>query len=91
MLRISHCLSLGNFRFPKKATNIKKEPKKDMIICLKSDKQGSWKEVKILPRVGKVGNSKSGKYKNHWNVSDNQGYTKVIDFENDVKEWEEIK
>ena len=62
-----------------------------MIIRLKTDKQGSWKEVKILSRVGKVGNSKSGKYKNHWNVSSDQGYIKVIDFENDVKEWEEIK
>ena len=41
--------------FPqKKATNINKEPKKDMIMHLKTDKQGSWKQVKILSRVGKV-------------------------------------
>ena len=78
--------------FPqRKATNINKEPKKDMIICLKTYKQDSWKQVKILSRAGKVGKSKSGKYKNHWNASDDQGYTKVIDFENNVKEWEEIK
>ena len=62
-----------------------------MIIRLKTDKQDSWKQVKILSRVGKVSKSKSGKYKNHWNVSDDQGYTKVIDFESDVEEWEEIK
>ena len=82
MLRISHCL--------KKASNINKEPKRDMIICLKTDKQDSSKQVKILSRAGKVGKSKSGKYKSHWNVSDDQGYTKMIDFENDVAQWEEI-
>ena len=38
-----------------------------MIICLKTDKQDSWKQVQILYRAGKVGKSKSGKYKNHWN------------------------
>ena len=61
-----------------------------MIICLKTDKQDSSKQVKILSRAGKLGNSKSGKYKSHWNVSDDQGYTKMIDFENDVAQWEEI-
>ena len=62
-----------------------------MLIHLKTEKQDSWKQVKILSRAGKVGKSKSGKYKNHCNVSDDHGYTKVIDFENDVEEWEEIK
>ena len=61
-----------------------------MIICLKTDKQDSSKQVKILSRAGKLGKSKSGKYKSHWNVSDDQGYTKMIDFENDVAQWEEI-
>ena len=55
-----------------------------MIIRLKTDKQENWKQVKILCRDGKVGKSKSGKYKNHWNVLDDQGYTKVIDFEKDI-------
>ena len=62
----------------KKASNISKEPKKDMIIHLKTDKQDSWKQVKILPRSGEFHKSKSGKYKNLWDVSDDQGYTKVI-------------
>ena len=62
-----------------------------MIIRLKTDKQESWKQVKILSRDGKVGKSKSGKYKNHWNVLDDQGYTKVIDFKKDIEEWEETK
>ena len=75
----------SHLSFPqRKGTNVNKEPK-DMIIRLKTDKQNSWKQVKILSRAGKVRKSKSGKYKNHWNVSDDQGYTKVIDFENDVK------
>ena len=82
MLRISHCL--------KKASNINKEPKRDTIICLKTDKQDSSKQVKKLSRAGKVSKSKSGKYKSHWNVSDDQGYTKMIDFENNVAQWEEI-
>ena len=50
-----------------------------------TEKQDSWKQVKILSVAGKVGKSKSGKYKNHWNVLDDQGYTKVID------EWKETK
>ena len=60
-----------------------------MIICLKTDKQRRWEQVKILSRTGKVSKSKSGKYKNHWNVSDDQGYLRVIDFENDVEEQED--
>ena len=59
-------------------------------MCL-TDKQDSWKQVKILSRVGNGNKRKSGKYKNDWNVWDDQGYTKVIDCENDVEEWEEIK
>ena len=59
-------------------------------MCL-TDKQDSWKQVKILSRVGNGSKRKSGKYKNDWNVWDDQGYTKVIDCENDVEEWEEIK
>ena len=74
----------------KKASNVNKEPKKDMIMCL-TDKQDSWKQVKILSRVGNGSKRKSGKYKNDWNVWDDQGYTKVIDCENGVEEWEEIK
>ena len=35
----------------KETTNINKEPLKDMI-CLKTDKQDSWKQVKILSRAG---------------------------------------
>ena len=76
---------------PKKASNVNKEPKKGIIIRLKTDKQNSWKQVKVLSRAGKVGKNKSGKCKNHWNVLDDQGYAKVIDFENDVKECKEIK
>ena len=76
---------------PKKASNLNKEPKKDMIIRLRTDKQNSWKQVKVLSRAGKVGKNKSGKCKNHWNVLDDQGYAKVIDFENDVGEYKEIK
>ena len=76
---------------PKKASNVNKEPKKDVIIRLKTDKQNSWKQVKVLSRAGKVGKNKSGKCKNHCNVLDDQGYAKVIDFENDVKECKEIK
>ena len=67
VLRIFHCFSQPTVNSPKE--NIK-EPKKDMIICRKTDKQDSWKQVKILYRAGKVGKSKSGKYKNHWNVLD---------------------
>ena len=59
-------------------------------MCL-TDKQDSWKQVKILSRVGNGSKRKSGKYKNDGNVWDDQGYTKVIDCENDVEEWEEIK
>ena len=44
----------------------------------------------MLSIGGKVGKSNSGKYKNHWNVLDDQGYTKVIDFEKDVEKWEEL-
>ena len=39
---------------------------------LKTDKQDSWSEVKTLSKAGKVGRSKSGKYKNHWNILDDQ-------------------
>ena len=74
-----------------KASNITKEAKRDLIIHLKTNKQDSWKQVKILSRAGKVGKSKSEKYKNHWDVSDKQGNIKLIDFENNVYEWEEIK
>ena len=74
----------------KKTSNVNKEQKKDMIILLQTDKQDSWKQVKILSRAGKVGKSKSGKDKNHWNVLDVQGYTKVIDFENDIEEWRKL-
>ena len=51
----------------KKASNVNKEPKKDMIMCL-TDKQDNWKQVKILSRVGNGNKRKSGKYKNDWNV-----------------------
>ena len=60
------------------STPQKKASKEDMIIHLKTDKQDSWKQVKILSRSGKFHKSKSGKYKNLWDVSDDQGYTKVI-------------
>ena len=69
-----------------KASNITKEAKRDLIIHLKTNKQDSWKQVKILSRAGKVGKSKSEKYKNHWDVSDKQGNIKLIDFENNVYE-----
>ena len=39
----------------KKTSNVNKEQKKDMIILLQTDKQDSWKQVKILSRAGKVG------------------------------------
>ena len=57
----------------------------------KTDKQHSWEQVKILSRSGKVSKSKSGKHKNHWNVSDDQGYLRLIDFENNVEEWEDYQ
>ena len=49
-----------------------------------------WEQFKVLCRAVKVGKSKSGKYKNYWNILDDQGYSKMIEFENDVEEWEEI-
>ena len=36
-------------------------------MCL-TDKQDSWKQVKILSRVGNGSKRKSGKYKNDGNV-----------------------
>ena len=62
-----------------------------MIIRFKTDIQNSLKQVKILSRARKVSQSKPGKYKSHWNVLDDQRYTKVIEFENDVEKWEEFK
>ena len=61
-----------------------------MIICCRTDKQDGWEQFKVLCRALKVGKSKSGKYKNYWNILDDQGYSKMIEFENDVEEWEEI-
>ena len=72
-------------------SNVNKEPITDMIIRFKTDIQNSWKQVKILSRARKVSQSKSGKYKNNWNVLDDQRYIKVIEFENDVEKWEEFK
>ena len=43
----------------------------------------------MLSIGGKVGKSNSGKC-TRWNVLDDQGYTKVIDFEKDVEKWEEL-
>ena len=66
---------------PKKKSNINKEPKKDMIIHLLKQKK---KIVgNILSRAGKVSKSKSRKYKNYYNILNNQGYT--------FEEWEEAK
>ena len=74
----------------KEISNVNKEPITDMIIRFKTDIQNSLKQVKILS-ARKVSQSKPGKYKNHWNVLDDQRYTKVIEFENDVEKWEEFK
>ena len=65
---------------PKKKSNINREPKKDMIIHFLRQKK---KIVgNILSRAGKVSKTKSRKYKNYYNVLNNQGYT--------FEEWEKL-
>lgn len=68
---------------PKKKSNINninREPKKDMIIHFLRQKK---KIVgNILSRAGKVSKTKSRKYKNCYNVLNNQGYT--------FEEWEKL-
>ena len=65
---------------PKKKLNINREPKKDMIIHFLRQKK---KIVgNILSRAGKVSKTKSRKYKNYYNVLNNQGYT--------FEEWEKL-
>ena len=63
--------------------------KKPSLVRVKTDKKIVGN--RILSRAGKVGKSRPRKYKKYWNVLDDQGYTKVIDFENAVEEWKESK
>ena len=66
-----------------RVNNIVKKPTRGSKIKYIPKGSDNWISAKIISRGGKA----NGKYKHWLNIEDNEGLTKGVDWENDVREW----
>ena len=79
----------GPGRPKNKSFNIEKKSEKlkaGMKVKYKTLESENWLKTELMTRSGKKG----GKYDSEWNTRDGDGVWKVVDFERQVTQWEEI-
>ena len=70
--------------------NINAYPRNDQCVKYRLPDSDDWTSVKVLSRAGKVGKSKSGKYKGWFNVRRLEDDVETSMNFNEVSEWEPV-
>ena len=60
-------------------------------IRLQITDSNSWHLVKFHSNAGKIVKNRSGKNKNTWNIEDQQGLIAVINFEEEIDKWYQLR